>query len=111
TTGPKAQGFNGWPLESQITNSWGGCEDTIANQKATQAVLESDSTTGHDFFFSSGDEGSYCAAGRGKKDYPFPNYPASSAYVTSVGGTAFAGNIGNGKSPGSWPGETAWVFN
>jgi kumamolisin len=111
TTGPKAQGFNGWPLESQITNSWGGCEDTIANQKATNDILKADSITGHNFFFSSGDEASYCAAGKGKKDNPWPNYPTSSAYVTSVGGTAFSADVGNGTTPGAWPGETAWVYS
>ena len=36
---------------------------------------------------------------------PYPQYPASSRYVTSVGGTRFKGNMNSG-----YPGEVAWHY-
>ena len=85
----------------QITNSWGGCEATSTTDpftSATNTIFQTNSATGHNYFFSSGDSGSYCGSSS-----PVPQYPASSPYVTSVGGTSFNGNVGS-----SWPGEKVW---
>lgn len=87
----------------QITDSWGGCEATSTSDpftSATNTIFSSNSATGHNYFFSSGDNGSWC----GGSD-PAPDYPTSSPYVTSVGGTAFSGNVNGG-----YPGETTWVY-
>jgi subtilase family serine protease len=86
----------------QITNSWGGCEATSTSDSFTsgaEAVFQSNSATGHNYFFSSGDNGSWCNSS------PFPDYPTDSRYVTSVGGTKF-----NATVNGSWPGESAWAY-
>ena len=85
----------------QISNSWGGDEDS-AGINAFDPVFAANAATGHTYLFSSGDSGS--ASGFGAGD-PVPSYPASSAYVVAVGGTRFSGNIG-----ASWPGETAWLY-
>jgi subtilase family serine protease len=97
-------------IDHVITDSWGECEDTVQNQKSYQQLFAANSITGHNYFFSAGDNGSYCPAGLGKGDDPYPSWPASSQYVTSVGGTAFIKSVGNGASPGTWPGETTWVY-
>jgi kumamolisin len=82
----------------EITNSWAsGCEAISAFLNATENILASNTATGHDYFFASGDTGSTCG---GQSN--LPNYPQASAYVTSVGGTLFKGNI-----QGKYPGEVA----
>jgi kumamolisin len=93
----------------QISSSWGGCESVSANESfttTTSSIFQSNEATGHAYLFSSGDSGSWCdaAIGRGGQD-PYPAYPASSPYVTSVGGTRFDGTV-----TGSWPGESAWTY-
>jgi kumamolisin len=90
----------------QITNSWGGCEATSTSDpftSATNNIFATNSATGHNYFFSSGDNGSWCNPGTATN--PYPNYPTSSPYVTSVGGTKFNANVGS-----SWPGESAWAY-
>ncbi|MHB8595417.1 MAG: protease pro-enzyme activation domain-containing protein [Ktedonobacteraceae bacterium] len=83
----------------QISNSWTvGCEQTVEKNDPSfitgvESVLEDNTVTGHNYYFSSGDSGSTCGGVN-----PSPSYPASSAYVTSVGGTKFEKNI-NGKYP------------
>lgn len=87
----------------QITNSWGGCEASSISDpfiSATDSIFASNSATGHNYFFSSGDSGSSC----GGTD-PMPDYPASDPHVTTVGGTKFSANVGT-----SWPGEAAWAY-
>jgi kumamolisin len=87
----------------QITNSWGGCEATSTSDpfiSATNNIFQSNSATGHNYFFSSGDNGSWCTTN------PQPDYPTSSPYVTSVGGTKFNANVGS-----TWPGEAAWAYS
>ena len=87
----------------QITNSWGGCEASSTTDPftaATNTIYASNTATGHNYFFSSGDSGSTCGSTN-----PSPDYPASSPYVTSVGGTSFSANVGS-----AWPGETAWKY-
>jgi subtilase family serine protease len=75
-----------------VTSSWGGPYDDAAMQAAYDAVFQAGAAEGIGFFFSSGDSG-----------YEDPNYenpwysdqvqvdyPASSPWVTSVGGTSLA---------------------
>ena len=83
-----------------ITNSWGGPESTSA-RNVTEPVVQANTATGHDYLFSSGDDGSWSNG----LD-PFPSYPAASAYVTSIGGTRFNGDIN-----GTWPGEQSWLYD
>lgn len=87
----------------QITNSWGGCEASSTSDpftSATNNIFSSNSATGHNYFFSSGDNGSWCGGSN-----PAPDYPTSSPYVTSVGGTKFNASINGG-----YPGESAWAY-
>lgn len=88
------------PSNRFISNSWGTAESTTA-RNSLEPILMSNSATGHDFLFSSGDDGSWA-------NYmdPFPSYPAASAYVTSIGGTRFNGNINN-----NYPGEQSWLYD
>jgi hypothetical protein len=93
----------------QITNSWGGCEASSTSDpftSATENIFASNSATGHNYFFSSGDNGSWCdPSGTGVGTNPYPDFPASSPYVTSVGGTKFSATVS-----GSYPGEAAWAY-
>lgn len=93
----------------QITNSWGGCEASSTSDpftSATENIFSSNSATGHNYFFSSGDNGSWCdPSGTGVGTNPYPDFPTSSPYVTSVGGTKFSGTVS-----GSYPGEAAWAY-
>lgn len=96
----------------QISSSWGACEEgygayTSAFIGITSSIFSSNAATGHDYLFASGDSGSRCFASLGEQNpIPTPIYPASSPYVTSVGGTSFKAAIG-----GAYPGETAWSYN
>jgi len=101
---------SGSTMDRQITSSWGGCEDTTANQQGYDEMFASNATTGHDYFFPAGDNGSYCNAGAGAGDDPFPNYPASDPNVTSVGGTRFLNRVGESVNPGVYPGEGSWRY-
>jgi kumamolisin len=93
----------------QITNSWAGCEAGSANDswtKSAEQIFAANRATGHNYFFSSADQGSWCdSSGTGAGVDPYPAYPASSPNVTAVGGTRFSGNIGSTD-----PGETAWAY-
>ena len=60
----------------------------------------SNTATGHDYLFSSGDNGSWS-----NNQDPYPDFPTSSVYVTSIGGTRFNGDIN-----GNWPGEDSWLY-
>jgi subtilase family serine protease len=96
---------------AQISDSWGGCEATSISDpftRATEQILQYGTITGHDYFFSSGDNGSACVPDSSQPctyTDPYPQYPASSAYVTSVGGTTFNQVITTG-----YPGEVAWNY-
>ncbi|GAC1472114.1 MAG: hypothetical protein PVSMB7_24500 [Chloroflexota bacterium] len=93
----------------QITNSWGGCEATSTNDSWTlsaERIFAANTATGHNYFFSAGDSGSWCdGTTPGTFVNPWPDYPASSPNVTSVGGTSFSSSVGN-----TWPGEVAWPY-
>ena len=103
---------SGASMDSVISSSWGECEGSRASQQSMEQMFAMNSATGHNYFFASGDTASYCATGHKKKDRIRPEYPASSRYVTAVGGTAFNGSTnGTGTIPGTWPGESAWHYN
>jgi subtilase family serine protease len=121
-TGPTDQGLedalnragtatdgSGQPLNRQITNSWGGCEADSASDPFTATVeniLAANAATGHSYFFSSGDNGSWCDPyNTGAGIDPFPDYPASSPNAISVGGTTLGPVTGS-----TWPGEGAWAY-
>src|SRR5207248_8536623 len=93
----------------QITNSWGMCEASSTSDSFTSAaekLFASNAATGHDYFFSSGDSGSWCDPNNtGTGQDPFPDYPASSPNVTSVGATRFNTGINGG-----YPGESTWTY-
>src|SRR5579875_3604037 len=74
----------------EISSSWGGCEDSSYDswEQALTSVFKSNSATGHNYFFSSGDSSSSCGGSN-----PYPTDPANNPYVTSVGGTTFSGNV------------------
>jgi len=93
---------NNW----QISSSWGvlPCENGVTSSLISQAegIFLSNSATGHNYFFSSGDAGWLCNDQSGNVWYKWPygaNYPATSPWVTSVGGTAFNG----------FPSEMGWI--
>lgn len=96
---------NNW----EITNSWSMCEPTSTSDSfvsQAESIFSSNSATGHNYFFSSGDNGSWCNPSNGATGTdPYPDYPASSPHVTSVGGTKFKASIN-----GSYPGEAAWAY-
>lgn len=85
-----------------ISNSWGGDEDA-ETINAFEPIFRSNSATGHNYIFSSGDAGS--ASSFPPYTDPVPSYPSSSPYVTSVGGTRFTANIG-----ATYPGERTWDY-
>lgn len=104
--------YNRWVTDdiAKIGNSsFGGCEfgpyldgsmvldDEIFLQGAAQ---------GQTMFVSSGDTGSFCSVGTPNgvpAGVPMVEYPASSPYVTAVGGTTLVT-----MSDGSYQGEAAW---
>jgi kumamolisin len=107
----------GTGANQQISNSWGGCERSSTADpftSATTSIFEANEATGHAYVFASGDNGSWCGVsglddGQGPFPIygqdPYPSYPASSPYVTSVGGTRFGRAVG-----ASWPGESTWTY-
>ncbi len=93
-----------------ISQSWGATENTLFNPGGRQILNQFNNfykqagQEGVTFFASAGDGGSSNVDINGN-NYPFPTviFPASSPYVTSVGGTSlFASNTGNYQS------ETVW---
>jgi Pro-kumamolisin, activation domain len=87
----------------QISNSWSECEASSTGDGFTsqaESIFATNSATGHNYFFSTGDNGSWC----GSQD-PKANFPASSPYVTAVGGSRFTARLNGG-----YPGETAWAY-
>jgi subtilase family serine protease len=75
-----------------VTNSWGEPYDDSAAQSAFDAVFQAGAAEGIGFFFSAGDSGyedpNYESPGY--SDAVQADYPASSPWVTSVGGTSLA---------------------
>jgi kumamolisin len=93
----------------QIDASWGGCEsDSTADAftSAISSIFQANQATGHEYYFASGDDGSWCdTSGSGMGQDPYPDYPTSSPYVTSVGGTRLSRTTG-----AAGPGEISWTY-
>ena len=89
---------------SIVTDSWGEPYDASVTQAAYDAIFQAGAAEGIGFFFSSGDSGyedpAYEDAG---SDQIQVDYPTSSPWVTSVGGTSLA--IGKANN---YEFETAW---
>jgi subtilase family serine protease len=97
-------------LADVVSNSWGETEDqtTGAAMAAYNLVFEMGTIEGIGFNFSSGDCGyedpaNSCGSGRDGSDKIQVDWPTSSPWVTSVGGTSLAVNSGN-----SYQFETGW---
>jgi subtilase family serine protease len=92
----------------QITNSWDYCSSsTDPFETTTESILASNAATGHDYLFASGDNGSACHdVTTGFYQDPYPFFPASSPYVTSVGATEFSSTVNGG-----YPGEVAHSYS
>jgi len=89
-----------------VSNSYGfagedglGDEVSIENSMFMQAAIE-----GIGLYFSSGDNGDNAALGA--TPHPEPDFPASSPWVTAVGGTSLAV-----RSSGAYQFETSWGSN
>jgi len=87
-----------------VTDSWGGPYNTTTAQPLYDFIFKAGAAEGIGFFFSSGDNGyedpAYEDAGSTKVQVDFPT---SSPWVTSVGGTSLA--IGKNKD---YKFETGW---
>lgn len=93
----------------EISSSWGGCEASASDpwQKQAENILAANTATGHSYFFASGDNGSWCDPNNtGTGIDPWPNYPASSPNVVSVGGTSFNQIVNSA----TYPGENVWPY-
>ncbi len=90
-------------LASIVSDSWGEPADAAALTSAYDQVFEVGAIEGIGFFFSSGDSGYESPAEDPGSDKIQVDYPASSPWVTSVGGTSLA--IGPKKN---YEFETSW---
>lgn len=89
-----------------INASWGECErgsDSSGFVAAADIVFQQAAAQGQTFFFSSGDGGSRTGCYTHRGLFVEPNYPATSPYVTAVGGTTVYTN-----ADGSYASEKAW---
>ncbi len=94
-----------------ISQSWAATENTLFNSKGRivlnefNTFYEQATTQDHVTFFASTGDSGVANAGLNGGTYPFPTvgFPASSPYVTAVGGTSlYADTSGNYQS------ETVW---
>ncbi len=81
-----------------VTSSWGGCEDANEAQQ-DDGIFAQGAAQGQTWLIASGDYGSNCDP----KGTFGVDYPASSPYVTAMGGTSLSLN-----SSGGILSETAW---
>lgn len=91
----------------QISNSWAYCSQSgDPFVTAVENILASNTATGHNYFFASGDYASACYdVTTNYYGNPYTFYPASSPYATGVGATEFSGTVN-----GSYPGEVAHSY-
>jgi subtilase family serine protease len=76
---------------SIVSDSWGEPSDLVASYTSiVDQIFEAGATEGIGFFFSSGDNGYESPAEDPSSDQLQVLYPASSPWVTSVGGTSLA---------------------
>ena len=91
-------------LASIVSDSWGEPADDSTTTTVYDQVFEAGAVEGIGFFFSSGDSGYEAPAeDPGVSDHIQVDYPTSSPWVTSVGGTSLA--IGKSKN---YEFETSW---
>ncbi|HEY9242789.1 MAG TPA: S53 family peptidase [Streptosporangiaceae bacterium] len=90
-------------LASIVSNSWGEPASYSTMSDAFNAIFELGALEGIGFFFSSGDSGYEGPGEDSISPYDQADFPTSSPYVTSVGGTSLA--IGKTRNY-EW--ETSW---
>jgi subtilase family serine protease len=90
-------------LASIVSNSWGEPADDAVIKDVFDVIFEAGAAEGIGFFFSSGDSGYESPAEDSGSDQIQVDYPTSSPWVTSVGGTSLA--IGPASNY-EW--ETSW---
>lgn len=83
-----------------ISNSWAYCEDqtTLADVQSIDSILQTAASLGISVFSGSGDNGSTCLDGSPNTAH----VPATSTYITAVGGTSFT------PGPGFTYGSETW---
>jgi subtilase family serine protease len=106
-------------VASIVTDSFGSPADADpAQNHADDLIFKAGAAEGIGFFFSSGDNGYESPAEDPGSDQIQADYPASSPFVTSVGGTSLAiGKHGNYQFETSWgtlidplaPDGTSWA--
>jgi subtilase family serine protease len=90
-------------LASIVSGSWGEPADESSEIPVYEEIFEAGAAEGIGFFFSSGDFGYENPAEDPNSDMQQVDYPTSSPYVTSVGGTSLAiGRSDNYKWETSW---------
>ena len=90
-------------LASIVSDSWGEPADDSTTTTAYDQLFEAGAVEGIGFFFSSGDSGYESPAEDPASSQIQVDYPTSSPWVTSVGGTSLA--IGKSKN---YEFETSW---
>jgi subtilase family serine protease len=90
-------------LASIVTDSWGEPYDSATLVSTYDEVFQAGAAEGIGFFFSAGDSGYESPAEDPGSDQIQVDWPDSSPYVTSVGGTSLAiGPFGNYEFETSW---------
>ena len=90
-------------LASIVSDSWGEPYDTATLIPTYDQIFQAGAAEGIGFFFSSGDEGYESPAQDPGSDQLQVDWPDSSPYVTSVGGTSLAiGPFNNYEFETSW---------
>jgi subtilase family serine protease len=90
-------------LASIVSDSWGEPADDAALTSLYDLIFQAGAAEGIGFFFSSGDSGYESPAEDPGSDKIQVDYPTSSPWVTSVGGTSLAiGRWGNYEFETSW---------
>jgi subtilase family serine protease len=90
-------------LASIVSDSWGEPADQAVITNVFDLIFKAGAAEGIGFFFSSGDSGYESPAEDSGSDQIQVDYPTSSPWVTSVGGTSLA--IGK---QGNYEWETSW---
>ncbi len=88
---------------SIVSDSWGETADSATLKQVYELIFKAGAAEGIGFFFSSGDNGYESPAQDSLSDKIQVDYPTSSPWVTSVGGTSLA----IGKSD-NYEFETSW---
>ncbi len=95
-----------------VTTSWGLCEREFNGTKSKaidEALMEQAAAQGQFWFSASGDNGTDdCDNGSSKISADFPG---TSPYVISVGGTNVQGNTDGSGRVTSWAGESTWQYS